>query len=180
MIKTHHDEIWYWYEKVQEFMNSAISQRKYCHEHNVDYKKFPNMYYRIIYKTYSDPKLYESLVPLVRKYMSSETPAHKFAKDHGIHSRILTEMVMHLGYLDIIEKMKSEKEAAKMKFIQVPPMGSVTVPTMNLPMITQQEHKVVEKQNDIEINITKGVKVSISPNIDSMKIIKIIELLKDL
>jgi hypothetical protein len=44
----------------------------------------------------------------------------------------------------------------------------------------EPEHEVVEKQNDIEIIISKGVKVSISPNIDSMKIIKIIELLKDL
>jgi hypothetical protein len=43
-----------------------------------------------------------------------------------------------------------------------------------------QHHDVIEAQNDIEITITKGVRVLISPSLESMKIIKIIELLKDL
>ena len=38
----------------------------------------------------------------------------------------------------------------------------------------------VESKNDIEIVINKGVRVLISPNIEPMQMIKIIELLKDL
>lgn len=171
-IKKDHDEIWYWHQKIEEFHESGMGPKDYCDEYEVDYKKFSNMKYRIEYKRFSDTELYEKSLPLARKYMKSGAPASKFAKANGIDIKLLGEMCTHLGYIDIIESMKESKDVQPMKFVQVP--------TMTLPHITQQEHEVVEKQNDIEIIITKGVKVSISPNIDSMKIIKIIELLKDL
>lgn len=175
MIKKDHDEIWYWYQKVEEFKTSGMKQKEYCEHYDVDYKKFCNMLYRIEYKRTSDPELYEKLIPVTRKYMASGAPASKFAKAHEIDIRLLSEMVTHLGYRDIIESMKEAKKEKPMQFIQVPSVQSAIA----RPPI-QPEHEVLEKQNDIEIMITKGVKVSISPNIDSMKIIKIIELLKDL
>ncbi len=175
MIKKDHDEIWYWYQKIQEFHELGLAQKEYCDAHEVDYKKFCNMYYRIDYKRTRDPELYAKLVATTRKYIASGAPASKFARANDIHPRILSECVTHLGYLDIIESMRQSKEEKPMQFIQVPTVqGALARPNM------EPEHEVVEKQNDIEIIISKGVKVSISPNIDSMKIIKIIELLKDL
>ncbi len=158
--------------KIEEYKSSGMKPKEYCTEYEIDYKKFSNMIYRIDYRRYSHPEEYKKLLPVVKKYMVSGAPASKFAKANDIDIRILSEMVTHLGYTDIIESMKKSKEAQPLLFIQVP--------TMNLPMPTQHEAEIVEKQNDIEIIISKGVKVSISPNIDSMKIIKIIELLKDL
>lgn len=46
--------------------------------------------------------------------------------------------------------------------------------------IHHPEPEVLSPKNDIELQISKGVRVLISPELDSMKIIKIIELLKDL
>lgn len=64
-----------------------------------------------------------------------------------------------------------------MKFVQITrEKDSVS----EFSTLKEPQEEFVEKQNDIELIITKGVKVIISPNIDSMKIIKIIELLKDL
>ena len=175
MIKKDHDEIWYWYQKVEEFKTSGMKQKEYCTEYEIDYKKFCNMLYRIEFKRNTHPDEYKKLVPLTRKYMASGAPASKFAKAHEVDVRVLSEMVTHLGYLDIIESMKAAREEKPMQFIQIPTVqGAVARPQI------QQEHEVLEKQNDLEIIIAKGVKVSIAPNIDSMKIIKIIELLKDL
>lgn len=172
MIKKDHDEIWYWHLKVEEFKKLGMGQKEYCDAHELDYKRFCNMYYRIDYKRSRDPELYAKLVATTRKYLSSGAPASKFARANDIHPRILSETVTHLGYIDIIESMKKSKEEKPMQFIHVP--------VVNLPYIPPKEQEVVEKQNDLEIIIAKGVKVSISPNIDSMKIIKIIEFLKDL
>lgn len=171
MIKKDHDEIWYWHQKIEEQRKSGMPQKEYCDEYEVDYKKFCNMRYRIEYKRETHPELYAKSVPIAKKYLKSGIPASKFAKENNIEVRILSELVTHLGYLDIIENIKNEKESP-MNFIQVPSKES-------LPQ-TAPQCELVEKQNDIELIITKGVKVSISPNIDSMKIIKIIELLKDL
>jgi hypothetical protein len=178
MINKDHDEIWYWYQKVEEYKSSGMKQKEYCENYEVDYKKFCNMIYRIEYRRSSHPEEYQRLLPIVRKYMSFGAPASKFAKAHDIDIRILSEMVTHLGYTDIIESMKKSKEEKPMSFIQVPSVqGSQPRPPM---AYEESVGELVDKQNDIEIMITKGVKVSISPNIDSMKIIKIIELLKDL
>lgn len=167
-IKKDHDEIWYWHQKIEEFHSSGMAPKEYCSEYEIDYKKFSNMRYRIEYKKHTHPEVYMNCLPIVRKYMKSGAPASKFAKANSIDIKLMSEMVTHLGYQDIIEKMKAEKEEKPMQFVQVQQRLAV------------QEAEIVEKQNDLEIIITKGVKVSISPNIDSMKIIKIIEFLKDL
>jgi hypothetical protein len=164
MIKKDHDEIWYWHQKIEEFHASGLGVKEYCDKHEVNYQKFSNMKHRIEYKKYSNPQLYKRSVPIARAYMESGISASKFAKDNDINIKLLGELGTHLQYVDIIE----ERKKSAMKFVQVP------------QAIPKQETEILEKQNDIEITITKGVKVSISPNIDSMKIIKIIELLKDL
>lgn len=170
-IRKDHDEIWYWHQKIEEFHESGMKPINYCDSYEIDYKLFCNMKYRIEYKRFSDAAVYKRNVPITRKYMNSGTLAAKFAKENCIDIRLLHEMATHLRYRDIIEDMKearAAKEEKTMSFIQVPQRMAI------------QDAEIVEKQNDIEIIITKGVKVSISPNIDSMKIIKIIELLKDL
>jgi len=179
MIKKDHDEIWYWYLKIEEFHNSGMKQKEYCDEYEIDYKKFCNMRYRIEYKKHTNPELYEKCIPIVRKYMKSGAPASKFARANDIEIKLLSEMVTHLGYQDIIAKMKAEKEEQPMKFIAV---QTTNLPMSNggSPIPVREEAEVIEQQNDLEIIIAKGVKVSISPNIDTMKVVKIIDFLKDL
>ncbi len=176
-IKKDHDEIWYWHLKIQEYKASGMRQKEYCTKYEIDYKRFCNMYYRMVYKSDTNPELYQKMIPITRKYIASGILASKFAKDNGVNIRMLSEMVTHLGYQDILHSIKKSKEEQPLQFIQVPTVQSA-LPSP--PVEPEPEHEVLEKQNDIEIMITKGVKVSISPNIDSMKIIKIIELLKDL
>lgn len=175
MIKKDHQEIWEWHQHIEAYQSSGMGQKEYCTEFNVDYKKFCNMRYRIEYKMYTHPQLYVDLIKLGRNYIASGSPGAKFAEKNKMSPRILSEVVTHLGYLDIIEKIRQEKEDKPMNFIQVPTVqGALARPPI------EPEHQVMEKQNDLEIIISKGVKVSIAPNIDTMKIVKIIEFLKDL
>lgn len=166
------NEVWEWYQAIGKFEEAGMGQREYCRSNGLDIKKFANMRYRFIYKKHSDPDTYEKLMELGIKYLNSNTMASKFAKQHQIKLRHLSEICTHIGYLKIIEEIKDTKENAPMKFVQVKHQEIIQDVVQNIELVAQQ--------NDIEIIITKGVKVIISPNIDSMKIIKIIELLKDL
>lgn len=83
----------------------------------------------------------------------------------------------HLNCTEQLSKLKNSQVDSPMKFVQITrEKDSVS----EFSTLKEPQEEFVEKQNDIELIITKGVKVIISPNIDSMKIIKIIELLKDL
>jgi hypothetical protein len=153
-------------------MKSGLQPKEYCDRENINYKRFTNMLYRIRWKSISDPKTYAHIVPLTREYKRSGQSVLSFSKSNNIRGTLLSECATHLNYLDIIEKFKRQKEPNSMNFVQV----AAQVPSTE--NVSQGE--IVEKQNDLEIIIDKGVRVLISPNIDSMKIIKIIELLKDL
>lgn len=172
MIKNSDEEIWTWYQHIEKWKESGLPQKRFAEQEGISYNKLSNMLFRIVYKSRSDPKLYETLVKHGRAYLASGSKfSSKYARECNIRPANLGEIITHLNYLDIIERKKAEMES-QMNFIQVP--------TINLPMPTPQEPEVIEKQNDIELMITKGVRVLISPNIEPMKIIKIIELLKDL
>lgn len=172
MIKNTDEDIWEWYQHIENWKKSGLPQKKFAESVGISYNKMTNMIFRIIYKATSDPKTYAKLVKFGRSYLESGSKfSSQYAKDNGIMPSHLSEIITHLNYLDIIERMKKEKES-QMNFIQVP--------TMNLPMLTPQEPQIMEKQNDLEIIISKGVRVSISSNIETMKVVKIIELLKDL
>jgi len=171
-IKTSDADVWYWHELMEAFVLSGMKPKAYCDRHKIKYKDFTNKRYRILYKVKSNPKQYAIDTIIARKYMSSGQPAREFAKDNGIDFRILGQLVTHLGYLDIIERLKKEKHQPEetMNFIQVP----------SFQKIQPVEQEALEKKNDIELTISSGVKVIVSPEVSSEKLIKIIEFLKDL
>lgn len=197
------EEIWYWYEWMEKFLaQEQHGQKAFCELHGLDYNTFCNRYYRIVYISRTKKKAYNKFVPIARKYMDSGMLPSKFIINHDISIRDLSMTCTHLGYLDRIEKLKAkngtisyERMTPKMNFI---PVISAPIPISNgggpsptepivfeespklEPYTPNREPEVMEEQNDLEIMIKKGVKVSIAPNIDATKIIKIIEFLKDL
>lgn len=175
------EEVWKWYLIVEDWKKSDLKQTQYCEKNNIPYRLFKNMYYRIEFRKRTDPREYERLLPIGREAMASPKSTAAFSRKVGIDRVVMNTVIMHLRWLDVIEEIKAEKGEQKeqiveeIKFIQVTPKTNID------PVLQeQQEAEVIEPQNDIEISICKGVKVSIAPNIDAMKIIKIIELLKDL
>jgi hypothetical protein len=184
MIKLSHNEIWYWHLRIEEFNATDLKPKEFCDKYDVEHKKFGNMRYRIEYKSKTNPELYVKQAAIARKYMASGQSISKFAKEHKIDLRILSELNTHLGYVDIIEKLKQnppshryepesqDKTEKRMNFIQVPTRLPERVPDPPAPSL--------ENKNDIELIISKGVKVIVAPEVSSEKLIKIIELLKEL
>lgn len=172
-IKADPENVWFWYQHAMAHKQTTLSRMKYCKKHNIEFKKFANMCQRIIYKSLGDPKEYAELCAIGRAYMNSNMMRADFVKKNDVEVNTLQEIVTHLRYQDIIAKVRQEKEG-QMNFIQVP----CNLVQSDYP--APPEGEIVVPQNDLEISITQGVKVCISPNIDSMKIMKIIELLKDL
>ncbi len=170
MIKE--DFVWDYYQKLQEYESSGMTMVEYCRRHEFNITTMRNFRHRLTFKQYEPPEIYENFVALTKEYLVSGINRKEFSKQNNIDEHILKEMITHVKYMDIIERRKQNPsqspEEQSMKFVQV------------FPGITTPESQSVEKKNDIEIIITKGVKVIISPNIDSMKIMRIIELLKDL
>lgn len=98
-------------------------------------------------------------------------PASQFCKEHNFDIKVLSPLVTHLNYLDVIQLMQDKQESAPM-FIQVPSTQT------QAPVVHEPE--VLRKQNDIELTISVGVKVVVAPEVGADKLVRIIELLKDL
>lgn len=97
--------------------------------------------------------------------------ASQFCKEHNFDIKALSPLVTHLNYLDVIQLMQDKQESAPM-FIQVPSIQT------QAPVVHEPE--VLRKQNDIELTISVGVKVVVAPEVGADKLVRIIELLKDL
>lgn len=172
MIKLKNSEIWYWYLRIEEWRESGLGPKKFCDAHNLDYVVFCNRRFKIYYKKYSEPELYARLLPIGVKYRESNEKLSDFATANDVDKKLLAEMNTHLSYLDIIEEMKGKhsEKSESMSFIQAPATATQRPP----------EAELIEKKNDIELNISSGVKVIVAPEVSSEKLIKIIELLKEL
>lgn len=177
------NDIWFWYCAIKEQKESEISANTYCKLKTLDYKKFTNLRYRIFYTEHLRPDEYQMLIKIGRESINSPMRAGLFAKIHNISKAKLSEVKTHILYKDAIDRLKIERntlESQEMSFIKVAPAQKVIIPAPQYSFPVPVPAEIMEAQNDIELVITKGVKVMISPQVDSMKIIKIIELLKDL
>lgn len=175
MTRSKQDEILYWHKQIIEQINSGESAKKYCEQRGLHHKKFSNMKYRIAYSCKNDKKMYAEYVAHARELRKSGLPIGKFCSLHGVNRYTLGEMIMHLKYKDIIDSYKPQQEEPKMNFIQIPSVqGALARPPIAV------EAEVMKKQNDVELIISAGVKVVVAPEVGADKLIRIIELLKDL
>ena len=155
MIKNSEEDIWTWYQHIEKWRASGLPRKKFAEAEGISYNKLSNMIFRIVYKTNSDPKLYQTLVKHGRAYLASGIKlSSKYAKEHNIRVSYLSQIITHLNYLDIIEKMKKKWEST-MNFIEVP---RIPISNGGRPIAVAPEAEVIEKQNDLEIIIAKGVK----------------------
>lgn len=177
MSTTSDDVIWNAYLIVSDFNESVLRPSSYARLNNIDYGFLTNICYRVNYKKFSDLVSYKKMCSLAREYLTSKLLLSEFCNLNSCSKNQLSPAITHINYLDAIERMKLEKgHKEEMNFIKVPQKKLAVQQEIEVA----HEAEIMEEQNDIEIVIKKGVKVSISSNIDSTKIIKIIELLKDL
>lgn len=191
------EEIWFWYKHIEAARQSKLMLSKYINLHGLNLREFMYMKTRIFYTKYCNPKEYAKLLPIGTACIASGLSKPAFIKKNNleIHKSTLIAITAHIHHMAIIDRMKSriadglieapespsEPEFEEpMKFIMIPAASIQQVAYKSEEPCKLEDTEMLQKQNEVEITIAMGVKVVVSPNIDSMKIIKIINLLKDL
>lgn len=176
------NEFWDLYQKQLEFRNGTLPIGEFCKKYNLNKKKF----YTFGYKLFLDekkPEKYKEWLNIFKKYDSSVLTQSQFCKQNNYSYPFFMIFISHIHMNERLKILKKEMELEsnnpkdELIFVEVAQEGII------IPDVRYQNSPaadLIESKNDIEIQISKGVKVSISPNIENMKIIKIIELLKDL
>lgn len=188
------DDLWYWYNIFCEARESHLPETAFCKMHNISRTKFSSKKWKMFNCKYTNPQSYAERALLYEDYITGNLTLRQFVIKHKIQESIIADFRGHLGQLEAIERIKKEKSIEReivapseiatteeapepISFIQLNmPTSSNIVAEQGMPIMQLSQ----EPKNDIELKITQGVKVIISPQIDSLKIIKIIELLKDL
>lgn len=186
MAKARSDkELWELYLHYQEWRETGKAQKEFCAQKNIPIGKFYNFIFRYDYKK-SNPKIYNQLLEKLNHYKELHAKTNitclDFTKKYcpEIKPTILLDMQAHLNVLSKIESFKLNppiiNNVDDFQFIKLPSQKSPT------PIVVLQEQKqeVLSPKNDVTLTIKQGITVTISPNIAGEKIIKIIELLKDL
>jgi hypothetical protein len=171
------DKFWVTYDHVTNAKTSGVRDTQYCQIHLLSLNSFNAFKRKLELYNYYDKDRYDELCALVRDYMADlRISKQDFISNYDISEHELHEFQPHINYLKILEENRRPPEKT-VSFIEITPAQ----PRIPAPVkIDYPESEVIHQQNDIQISITQGIKVLVSPSIDSMKIIKIIELLKDL
>lgn len=175
MIQSKKEEVMYWYNEILAQNKSGIRVGQYCESKGIPYKKFSNMKYRIMFSCNGNKKIYNEYVEHARNRHESGLRISEFCKRYNVDHRMLRYMQIHLRLKKIIDNYLSTQENTKMNFIQVPSrLRDIDPPSIEV------ESEVMKKQNNVELIISAGVKVVVAPEVGADKLIRIIELLKDL
>jgi hypothetical protein len=186
-IGNEEEKILKWYLIIKEQHKSSEPFATWIRRNGYDTTLATNMNYRIFHIEKNQPKEYARRMKLVDEFHASRLSLKVFAESKGIKRTIIADMKLHLRYKDIIERLTEEsgnpKTApnsiiGKMKFLEIKKTDPIPEPEYEPEQNSPIE--VIHPKNDIEINISLGVKVIVSPNVDTTRLIKIIELLKDL
>ncbi len=166
------EELWRYYLAIEEYPNQDLSRSEYCKKHNLTAQRFCSLQLHLHHKSRTQPGVYAKLMPLGREYLNSDLTLAQFSARHNVKATDISGMRTHLNYIDRIEAIKKRKHQEELHFIQVPNGKQLQV--------IEPEADVVEGRNCVELIIQKGVKVIVAPEVGADKLIKIIELLKDL
>jgi len=162
-------ELAMWHDVVEKCMQEKAKPAEFCRQHNLDPQKYQYYKARLFHKRFSNPNFYQELVPICREYLESGATASMIAVKYGVSRSDVLACSNSLKYLDSIAEYKSQN---RLNFIKVPQSSS--------PVHVIEESEVLTPKNSVELMISKGIKVIVAPEVGSDKLIRIIELLKDL
>jgi hypothetical protein len=192
-LRTKDEDIWFWYNKVLEQKRSPLRNRDFCKKHGLEYKKFGNMKYRILFIKDSRPVLYESLLDLARRLNNSGMGIGEFCKMHNADPGVISEARTHLKYLEAIKRLtpkpevKPEQDSVFIepnteKFNQdemVVDKNDVGATSQTLQKVWKWSPMTIKPpRNNLEIRVTEDIKIIVSHKLDSRKIMEIIDFLK--
>lgn len=170
------ERIWYLYNKLEEYKTSKLTLPNFCAINEIKFSTMNNFKFTLSLNRIYDPEISKKYDLIMDEIKNKNIFISSISKKTGIKEGELSLIRMHFHYLEVINQFKQSSQKNKeenMDFVKV----KQNTKEIN-PKIVKNEPELIEKQNDLEIIISKGIKVSISPNIEPMNVIKIIELLR--
>jgi hypothetical protein len=163
------------YQWLLKFKESKVYLKEFCEINNLNFTDMNNFKYIYDFSRKNKPGYMEKINPIIEEYRITRQPLGSLALKYGIDKKEIAIYARHLNYLNTIEEYKSGQlpKEISMDFVKV---KSNTQEIASVEI--KNEPEFVEKQNDLEIIISKGIKVCISPAIEPLNVIKIIELLR--
>lgn len=192
MLRVSDKDVWEYYCHHQKMIKEELTIKQCCDKYKIHLGRFISFVTRYRFKKLCDPTYHKVLVDAVRDMQKQYKGTVIYARENNLNYDHLAAAQTHVMYVDKIEELKikhgykleevyekskyklvdaitiDEQKPQKMNFLQVNPQKNI------------QEVEVIHPKNDVEIIISKGVRVIISPNIEPLTMIKIIELLKEI
>lgn len=181
--KFEEETVIFLYEKVEEFNQSELSEKEFCNRHNLSFSTFKNFKYILNFDKRIN-KLKEKYDHYLEEAKREGCSIRGIAAKYNLNKTEIGLYNIYLKYKKIIANYLNSKNTIEqpMSFVKVKAQEPIATHEMNHHpiQIQSKEPELMEKQNDLELIISKGIKVIVSPEIDSMKLIKIIELLRNI
>lgn len=206
--KLNDEELWKRYliykEWEKENEKNRISIKKFAINKKYDEQTIKNFILIYRYKYFSDKESYEKLYKISKEYLEIKNnkmiiSKRKFILENypEVKETWLSDFLRHTECIQTIEKLKKENNCESQEFyeknksffskhidkISSKKIANQSISFLKIPTIDTTESNKIEiltQKNTIEINIKKGIIVSIEPHIDSSIIFKIINLLKEI
>lgn len=184
MSKIKEEMVVFLYQQFKELRKSELTMKDFCKLNGIDFVQMNNFKYAWIHSKCKDPQFLKTMEQIVKEAKETRTAIPNLFEKYNTNKSEVSLYKRHMYYRKVIENYEKQnievKENPSMNFIKVP---EKPIPKLKkeLEIIKQEpEPELIEKQNDIELIISNGVRVIIPPNFRAISVIKIIELLKDL
>lgn len=191
-IKMPDSDLLKWYELIEEQEQSNLSMPKFSESKEINHKIFRNMSYRISFMKYSKPKLYKQRMELAKEFIKDGLSLRSYCKKFGVLRKDLSPAVNHYRYITRIEQllkeesvtMETKKHQEYEENINFIPIETKKEELPINPVVNNQlsynPDEVAFKNvlSELKIIFQEGISINIPSNIDTTKIIKIIDFLR--
>lgn len=184
----------YWYKKYLDILEinkkhsisdkEYCNHKEYCNNNDLDYSKYTNCKFAFSFIHVGDEQFRQECLEIKNAFIQSGLTQEQYALSVGIRLSILNVAINHIKLLDDLEKENNEsKEENDLNFVPLKNMFKSKQTELEHSLEQPLEpikHQLITCQNDIEITIRAGIKVTLGQNIGMDKIMKIVELLRAL
>lgn len=179
--KRSNTEIKFWYDMVVKYQGSSMPFEYFCKKEGINYKTLKNWMYRMNPWTMKFKDKKEEEIQLAELCIAEEQNHESFCKYNKMDIRRLKRVITYINYMKKINVNYNEQKESK----EENPVIKSLEPTEKTMKFVEVEpdpvhQELITPKNDLELIISKGVKVSVSSEISSEKLITIIEFLRNL
>lgn len=173
--RTSDEDVMYWYKMVMQFKKEKTKPFLFCKKYSLDKLVFDRRRRNVLYEETIGSKLYNEELSHYNEQQKSGLAQKAYCAKFNKARYYLHEISAHMSFMERVNLLLNEDNVDEpMSFIKAP----AVIPVQQTQPIPQQE--LIAKKNSIEISISEGIRVLVDEGVCSTKILKIIDLLRDI